>query len=61
MWGRKTILESYNVPETSDCGTDYLKDEGGATVFNMGVNGRFATCSRVKGDLNLMICILIGL
>lgn len=44
------ILKSYGVG-----GTDYLKDEGGATtVFNMGVNGLFATCFSlaVGGDLN---------
>ena len=42
----KTILESYRrILKTSGIGgTDYLKDEGGATtVFNMGVNGLFAT------------------
>ena len=41
----KTILESYRrILKTSGIGgTDYLKDEGGATtVFNMGVNGLFA-------------------
>ena len=53
----KTILESYRrILKTSGIGgTDYLKDEGGATtVFNMGVNGLFATLFvlAVKGDLN---------
>ena len=53
----KTILESYRrILRTSGIGgTDYLKDEGGATtVFNMGVNGLFATLFvlAVKGDLN---------
>lgn len=51
----KTILESYRrILKTSGIGgTDYLKDEGGATtVFNMGVNGLFATLFvlAVKGE-----------
>lgn len=44
------ILKSYGIS-----GTDFLKEEGGAaTVFNMGVNGLFATCFvlAVGGDLN---------
>ena len=44
------ILKSYGIG-----GTDYLRDEGGATtVFNMGVNGLFATffSLAVGGDLN---------
>ncbi|MCC8025603.1 MAG: DUF1576 domain-containing protein [Clostridium sp.] len=44
------ILKSYGIG-----GTDYLRDEGGATtVFNMGVNGMFATyfALAVGGDLN---------
>lgn len=44
------ILKSYGVS-----GTDYLHDEGGATtVFNMGINGLFATffVLAVGGDLN---------
>ena len=39
-------------------GTDYLRDEGGAsTVFNMGVNGMFATyfVLAVGGELNLSL------
>lgn len=46
----KRIIRSYGIG-----GTDYLKDEGGAsTVFNMGVNGLFATyfVLAVGGDLN---------
>ena len=53
----KTILKSYGriLKTTGISGTDYLKDEGGATtVFNMGVNGLFATLFVlvVNGDLN---------
>ena len=46
----KRILKSYGIG-----GTDYLRDEGGATtVFNMGINGLFATyfSLAVGGDLN---------
>lgn len=46
----RRILKSYGIG-----GTDYLRDEGGATtVFNMGVNGLFATMFvlMVGGDLN---------
>lgn len=46
----KRILKSYGIG-----GTDYLRDEGGATtVFNMGMNGLFATyfTLAVGGDLN---------
>lgn len=46
----KRIIRSYGIG-----GTDYLKDEGGAsTVFNMGINGLFATyfVLAVGGELN---------
>lgn len=46
----KRIIKSYGIG-----GTDYLRDEGGAsTVFNMGVNGLFATyfVLAVGGELN---------
>ena len=46
----KRILQTYGIS-----GADYLKDEGGATtVFNMGINGLFATCFilAVGGVLN---------
>ena len=53
----KGILESYRriLKSYGISGTDYLKDEGGATtVFNMGMNGLFATffVLAVGGDLN---------
>ena len=50
MESYKRILKSYGIG-----GTDYLKDEGGATTaFNMGVNGLFATyfVLAVGGNLN---------
>ena len=55
--GGKSVLESYKMilRSTGIGGTDYLKDEGGyATVFNMGVNGLFATLFvvLVGGQLN---------
>ena len=46
----RRIIKSYGIG-----GTDYLRDEGGAsTVFNMGVNGLFATyfVLAVGGELN---------
>lgn len=53
----KGILESYRriIRSGGISGTDYLKDEGGAsTVFNMGINGLFATyfVLAVGGELN---------
>lgn len=53
----KKVLESYSLilRSTGIGGTDYFKDEGGyATVFNMGVNGLFATLFvvMVGGELN---------
>ena len=55
--GGKSVLESYKMilRSTGIGGTDYLRDEGGyATVFNMGVNGMFATLFvvLVGGQLN---------
>ena len=55
--GGKKVIESYKMilRSTGIGGTDYLKDEGGcATVFNMGVNGLFATLFvvLVGGELN---------
>ena len=57
IYGGKDVIESYKqiLRSTGIGGTDYLMDEGGAaTVFNMGVNGLFATIFvlLVKGDLN---------
>lgn len=57
IYGGKEVLESYRqiLRSTGIGGTDYLMDEGGAaTVFNMGINGLFATAFviLVKGDLN---------
>jgi hypothetical protein len=53
----RSIWESYNriIKSYGIGGTDYLRDEGGAsTVFNMGVNGLFATyfVLAVGGELN---------
>lgn len=55
--GGKKVLISYKriLRSTGIGGTDYLRDEGGyATVFNMGVNGLFATLFvvLVGGQLN---------
>ena len=55
--GGSKVLESYKMilRSTGIGGTDYLSDEGGcATVFNMGVNGLFATVFvvMVGGELN---------
>lgn len=55
--GGKRVLISYRriLRSTGIGGTDYLRDEGGyATVFNMGVNGLFATLFvvLVGGQLN---------
>ena len=55
--GGKRVLESYGMilRSTGIGGTDYLSDEGGcATVFNMGINGLFATLFVVVvgGELN---------
>ena len=55
--GGKRVLESYGMilRSTGIGGTDYLSDEGGcATVFNMGINGLFATLFVVivGGELN---------
>ena len=55
--GGKKVIESYKMilRSTGIGGTDYLRDEGGyATVFNMGVNGLFATffVLLVGGELN---------
>lgn len=55
--GGKQVIESYKMilRSTGIGGTDYLRDEGGcATVFNMGVNGLFATLFvvLVGGELN---------
>jgi len=55
--GGKNVIESYKMilRSTGIGGTDYLIDEGGcATVFNMGVNGLFATLFvvMVGGELN---------
>lgn len=55
--GGKRVLVSYKriLRSTGIGGTDYLRDEGGyATVFNMGVNGLFATwfVVLVGGQLN---------
>lgn len=55
--GGKEVWESYKLilRSTGIGGTDYLMDEGGAaTVFNMGVNGLFATLFvvLVGGELN---------
>ena len=55
--GGKKVIESYKMilRSTGIGGTDYLSDEGGyATVFNMGVNGLFATLFvlAVGGELN---------
>jgi len=57
MYGGKDLIESYKLilKSTGIAGTDYMRDEGGAaTVFNMGVNGLFATffVVLVGGDLN---------
>lgn len=57
IYGGKDVIESYKqiLRSTGIGGTDYLMDEGGAaTVFNMGVNGLFATLFvlLVNGDLN---------
>lgn len=57
MYGGKDLIESYKLilRSTGIGGTDYMRDEGGAaTVFNMGVNGLFATffVVLVGGDLN---------
>lgn len=56
-FGGKRVLESYGMilRSTGIGGTDYLSDEGGcATVFNMGINGLFATLFVVivGGELN---------
>ena len=55
--GGKKVMESYSLilRSTGIGGTDYLRDEGGcATVFNMAVNGLFATVFvvMVGGELN---------
>lgn len=55
--GGKKVMESYSriLRSTGIGGTDYLRDEGGcATVFNMAVNGLFATVFviAVGGELN---------
>lgn len=55
--GGKKVIESYKMilRSTGIGGTDYLRDEGGAaTVFNMGINGLFATLFvvLVGGELN---------
>ncbi|MBR5268590.1 MAG: DUF1576 domain-containing protein [Lachnospiraceae bacterium] len=55
--GGSKVLDSYKMilRSTGIGGTDYLSDEGGcATVFNMGVNGLFATVFvvMVGGELN---------
>lgn len=55
--GGKKVIESYKMilRSTGIGGTDYMMDEGGcATVFNMGVNGLFATLFvvLVGGELN---------
>lgn len=55
--GGKKVMGSYKMilRSTGIGGTDYLRDEGGyATVFNMGVNGLFATLLvvLVGGELN---------
>lgn len=55
--GGKKVIQSYKMilQSTGIGGTDYLRDEGGfATVFNMGVNGLFATLLvvLVGGELN---------
>ncbi|MBQ7796030.1 MAG: DUF1576 domain-containing protein [Lachnospiraceae bacterium] len=55
--GGKKVIESYKMilRSTGIGGTDYLVDEGGcATVFNMGINGLFATLFvvLVDGQLN---------
>jgi len=57
MYGGKDMLDSYKliIKSTGIAGTDYMRDEGGAaTVFNMGINGLFATffVYFVGGDLN---------
>lgn len=57
IYDGKEVLESYKLilRSTGIAGTDYMRDEGGAaTVFNMGVNGLFATLFvvMVGGDLN---------
>lgn len=56
-WGGRETLASYRkiLKTYGLSGTDYLKEEGGApTVFNMGINGLFATIMvlAVGGDLN---------
>lgn len=55
--GKKEVLVSYKkiLKSTGIAGTDFLKEAGGAAVmFNMGVNGIFATLfvAAVGGDLN---------
>lgn len=57
FWSGREVLSSYRrILKTSGiAGTDYLKDEGGAaTMFNMGVNGLFASwfVVLVGADLN---------
>lgn len=56
-WGGKEVLDAYQRILATDGigGTDYLRDEGGAaTIFNMAINGLFATffVIMVGGDLN---------
>lgn len=57
LFDRKRVFASYRriLRTTGIAGTDYLRDEGGAAVvFNMGINGIFATLMviLVDGDLN---------
>ena len=57
LWQGKDVLAAYKRiwKSTGISGTDYVKEEGfAATLFNMGVNGLFATffVIAVGGDLN---------
>ncbi|MDO5550718.1 MAG: DUF1576 domain-containing protein, partial [Lachnospiraceae bacterium] len=53
--GKETLTKFKSVLACSGRSADYLRDFGGpATIFNMGINGLFATLFviAVKGDLN---------